>query len=138
MRDHGVLPVRPRIFVGRDKLVQSTTVNLLGLHHVALIGPGGIGKSSVARAVLNDEAITPKFQNRRFFVRFDDMDPSQINLGTFLDRIARALGLSTPANVHNSISKALSTLDTLLVLDNAETFLDAPVDAGRIADAIDG
>ncbi|KAG6903549.1 hypothetical protein DXG01_016976, partial [Tephrocybe rancida] len=33
---------------------------------------------------------------------------------------------------------ALSTSETLLILDNAETFLDAAVDAGRIADAIDG
>ncbi|KAG6876391.1 hypothetical protein C0993_003470, partial [Termitomyces sp. T159_Od127] len=138
IQEPGVLPVRSRVFVGRDGLVQRTTETLLGVHHVALIGPGGIGKSSVARAVLNDEAITSKFQNRRFFARFDDMDASQINLGTFLDRIARALGSSTSANVHDLISKALSTSDTLLVLDNAETFLDAPVDAGRIADAIDG
>ncbi|KAG6858286.1 hypothetical protein C0993_006089, partial [Termitomyces sp. T159_Od127] len=66
------------------------------------------------------------------------MNASQINVGTFLDHIARALGFATLVNVHNLISKALSTLDTLLVLDNAETFLDAPVDAGRIADIIDG
>ncbi|KAG6919326.1 hypothetical protein DXG01_006872 [Tephrocybe rancida] len=132
------LPARPQIFVGRDDLVRSTMESLLTYRDVALIGPGGMGKSSVARAVLNDETLTAKFQQRRFFVRFDDMDPAQITFGTFLDRIARALGFNTLANTHNLITKALSTSETLLILDNAETFLDAAVDAGRIADAIDG
>ncbi|KAG6853780.1 hypothetical protein C0991_001491 [Blastosporella zonata] len=132
------LPVRPKIFVGRDDLVRSTIQSLFEYRDVALIGPGGMGKSSIARAVLNDEVLAAKFQERRFFVRFDDMDAAQITFGTFLDRIARALGFRTLANTHNLIAKALSTSETLLVLDNAETFLDAAVDAGRIADAIDG
>ncbi|KAG6860588.1 hypothetical protein C0995_009584 [Termitomyces sp. Mi166 len=126
----GVLPARPRIFVGRDDLVRSTTQSLLEHRHVALIGPGGIGKSSIARAVLNDEAIAAKFKDGRFFVRFDDMDAAQVNLGTFLDRVARALGFVTSINAHNLITRTLSTSETLLVLDNAETFLDAAVDAG--------
>ncbi|KAG6899292.1 hypothetical protein C0993_011486 [Termitomyces sp. T159_Od127] len=140
-RDSGepdVLPPRPRVFVGRDDIVQNTTKSLLNFHNVALIGPGGIGKSTIARAVLNDERIAYRFRGRRFFARFDDMDARQVNLGTFLDQIARALGLVTSVNVHNLISKTLSTSDTLLVLDNAETFLDSPVDAGRISDVIDG
>ncbi|KAG5726855.1 hypothetical protein E4T56_gene1116 [Termitomyces sp. T112] len=133
-----VLPTWPRVFVGRSALVQSATDALLKSHHVALIGPGGIGKSSVARAVLNDDTVVSKFQARRYFVRFDDMDVTQVNLKTFLDHIARALGFATPVNAYNLITKTLSTSETLLVLDNAETFLDATMDAGRIADAIDG
>ncbi|KAG6875849.1 hypothetical protein C0992_002099, partial [Termitomyces sp. T32_za158] len=132
------LPARPRVFVGRDGLVKSTVQSLIACHHVALIGPGGIGKSTIARAVLNDERIAYRFQGRRFFTRFDDMDSSQVNLGTFLDQIVKALGLATSVNVHNQVSNALSTSDTLLVLDNAETFLEPLIqDAGRIADVID-
>ncbi|KAG5726861.1 hypothetical protein E4T56_gene1106 [Termitomyces sp. T112] len=133
-----ILPTRPRVFVGRSDLVQSATDALLKFHHVALIGPGGIGKSSVARAVLNDEDIVSKFQAKRYFVRFDDMDVTQVNLKTFLDHIMRALGFATPVNAYNLITKTLSTSETLLVLDNAETFLDATIDSGWIADAIDG
>ncbi|KAG5337141.1 hypothetical protein C0989_010553 [Termitomyces sp. Mn162] len=132
-----VLPVRPKVFIGRDKLVQNILQPLLQCRDVALIGPGGIGKSSIARAVLNDQALASKFHNR-FYVRYDDMDAAQITFGTFLDRIVKALGLTTSANADNMINKALSTSETLLVLDNAETFLDAAVDASRIADAIDG
>ncbi|KAG5349030.1 hypothetical protein C0989_006488 [Termitomyces sp. Mn162] len=66
------------------------------------------------------------------------MDVTQVNLKTFLDHIMRALGFATPVNAYNVITKTLSTSETLLVLDNAETFLDATIDSGRIADAIDG
>ncbi|KAG6913772.1 hypothetical protein DXG01_004414, partial [Tephrocybe rancida] len=52
------LPARPQIFVGRDDLVRSTMESLLTYRDVALIGPGGMGKSSIARAVLNDETLT--------------------------------------------------------------------------------
>ncbi|KAG6899134.1 hypothetical protein C0995_006882 [Termitomyces sp. Mi166 len=133
-----VLPFQLRVFVRRDDLVRSITQSLLEHHHIAIIGPGGIGKSSIARALLNNEAIVSKFQDRRFFVWFDNMDTTPMNLVTFLDRVATALGFSTSINAHNLITRVLSTSETLLVLDNAETFLDAAVDSGQIADAIDG
>ncbi|KAG6856019.1 hypothetical protein H0H87_008336 [Tephrocybe sp. NHM501043] len=133
------LPAPPEIFVGRDDLVQSIVQPLLQSRGVALTGPGGIGKSSIARAVLNDKALAAKFQNRRVFVRFDDVGAAQVTLGTFLDRMARALGLSTVANTHHLVTKVLAMSATLLVLDNAETVLNpAGVDAGRIADVIGG
>ncbi|KAG5352400.1 hypothetical protein C0989_002489 [Termitomyces sp. Mn162] len=131
------VPSSPRVFVGRDDLVWNTTSSLLECHHVALIGPGGIGKSSIARAVINNKLLASTFQDRRFFVRFDDIDAAQVNIGTFLDRIARALGLVATANAHDRIARALSISQTLLVLDNAETFLDAAVDSARIAAVID-
>ncbi|KAG6807955.1 hypothetical protein H0H92_005909 [Tricholoma furcatifolium] len=56
---------------------------------------------------------------------------------SFLNRIARVLGYYGSVNAHNVISRSLSASETLLVLDNAETFLHAPMDTGRIADAID-
>ncbi|GLB41361.1 hypothetical protein LshimejAT787_0905760 [Lyophyllum shimeji] len=132
------LPSKPSIFFGRDDLVRNAVKHLVANHHVALIGPGGMGKTSIARAVVNDDAISEKFSGRRYFVRYDDMDSSQINLATFLDRIARALGISSSkANTHGLILKALSSSDSLLVLDNAETFLDAEKDSGRIVESID-
>ncbi|GLB41378.1 hypothetical protein LshimejAT787_0905930 [Lyophyllum shimeji] len=132
------LPSKPAIFFGRDDLVRNAVRHLVAHDHVALIGPGGNGKTSIARAVVNDDAISEKFSGRRYFVRYDDMDSSQINLATFLDRIARALGISSSkANTHGLISKALSSSDSLLVLDNAETFLEAEKDSGRIVESID-
>ncbi|KAF8059940.1 hypothetical protein FPV67DRAFT_1515343 [Lyophyllum atratum] len=132
------LPAKPTMFFGRDDLVRSSVESLLNYRHVALIGTGGMGKTTISRAVLNDDAIAAKFGDRRFFVRFDDMDASLITFATFLDRIAGALGISaSTANTRTLVIKALSASDVLLVLDNAETFLDAALGTGRIADSIE-
>ncbi|KAG6830668.1 hypothetical protein H0H92_015395 [Tricholoma furcatifolium] len=76
------------VLVGRDDLIRRTSECLIRCHDVALIGTGGIGKSSIARAVVNDDGLAAKFLERRVFIRFDDMSPTQITLGTFLDRIS--------------------------------------------------
>ncbi|KAG6824868.1 hypothetical protein H0H92_005585 [Tricholoma furcatifolium] len=130
------VPPRPVAFVGRDAIVQDTVQHLLKCSKVALIGPGGIGKSSIARAILNEVELIAKFQQQRFFVLFDDMDALQVTYEIFLERIAKVLGYNASFNTYNMISRILATSETLLVLDNAETFLDAPVDGGRIADVI--
>ena len=46
--------------------------------HVVLVGPGGIGKSSLTETILNDPVIEAKFKARRFFIRFSDLLSSQI------------------------------------------------------------
>ena len=104
--------------------------------HVALLGPGGIGKSSLVKAILNERAVKEIFHTRRFFVTFDDILTTQITYSTFTDRIARSLGLTT--DIHG-ISAFVSVENTLLVLDNAETILDTATsrDASRIRGAID-
>jgi hypothetical protein len=90
-----------------------------------LIGPGGIGKSSVAKAILNDPVVKAKFKHRRFFVRFDDLLSSQVTYNIFVECIARTLGVAVSASGgHREVSDFLSSGDILIVLDNAETFLD--------------
>ena len=103
---------------------------------MALLGPGGIGKSSLVKAILNERAVEEIFHTRRFFVPFDDILTTQITYSTFTDRIARTLGLTT--DIHG-IFAFVSVENTLLVLDNAETILDTPTsrDASRIRGVID-
>jgi tetratricopeptide (TPR) repeat protein len=93
-----------------------------------LIGPGGIGKSSLAKAILNDPVIEAKFRHRRFFVRFDDLLSAQITYNTFIECIARTLGVAvSTSGSHREVSDFLRSGDILIVLDNAETFLDCKV-----------
>jgi tetratricopeptide (TPR) repeat protein len=120
-------PPRPSIFFGREGLLHEVLDLLLGHErsHVVLIGPGGIGKSSVAKAVVNDPVIEAKFKDRRFFVRFDDLLASQITYNIFVECIARTLGVAVSASgSHQEFSNFLRSGDILIVLDNAETFLD--------------
>ncbi|KAH7922641.1 hypothetical protein BV22DRAFT_642183 [Leucogyrophana mollusca] len=127
-------PGRPPMFFGRDDLVRDAVESLI-LQHVVLVGPGGIGKTSIAKAILNEHSIIAQFQDRRFFIGFDNIDASQITFDTFIGRIADALGVKSAGL--SSIRTYLATSNILIVLDNAETFQDAVSGADRISEAID-
>ncbi|TFY77284.1 hypothetical protein EWM64_g6724 [Hericium alpestre] len=135
----GILPPgKPSLFVGRNDLVHEVSALVTQSRHVALVSTGGIGKSSLAKAVLNEPEIVAKFGTQRHFVRYDDMDASQVSFDVFLDRIGGTLGLTLGGSDRLSvICGHLSAAPSLLVLDNAETFLDAAQDKTCIADAVD-
>ncbi|TFY75602.1 hypothetical protein EWM64_g8411, partial [Hericium alpestre] len=131
-------PGKPSLFVGRDDLVHEVSGLLAQSRHVALLGTGGIGKSCLAKAVLNEPDIVAKFGSQRYFIRYDDMDASQVSYDVFLDRIGGTLGLALGvADRLSTISTRLASAPSLMILDNAETFLDAAQDKTRIADAVD-
>ncbi|KAG2108950.1 uncharacterized protein F5147DRAFT_159897 [Suillus discolor] len=119
-------PSRPSMFYGRDDLMAELTTLVVNGEHIALIGPGGMGKSSLAKAILHEPLIIEKFADRRFFVAYDDLDPSTITFETFMTHFAGALGIEiTGADPLRPISTFLHSASALVVLDNAETFEEA-------------
>ncbi|KAG2126939.1 hypothetical protein DEU56DRAFT_862026 [Suillus clintonianus] len=119
-------PPRPSMFYGRDNLVAELTNLVVNNEYIALIGPGGMGKSSLAKAILNEPLIKDKFADRRFFVTYDGLDPSTITFEAFVTRFAGALGIELAgADPMRHISAFLRSARTLVVLDNAETFEEA-------------
>ena len=61
-------PLPPRTLFGRDELIEKTVDLAEKLISVALIGPGGIGKTSIALAVLHHGRIKEQFGDDRDFI----------------------------------------------------------------------
>ena len=123
------------MFFGRDATVHDVVQTLLRGDHVALIGTGGTGKSSVAKAVLNEPLIVSEF-DARLFITYDGVAPSAMTYQLFLDKISRVLNTSKADS--NNILSCLEVVSAILVIDNAETLLEASsVDLERILELLD-
>ncbi|KAJ7453771.1 hypothetical protein FB451DRAFT_1565458 [Mycena latifolia] len=113
-----MLPGKPKIFHGRGPELEHL-INTLAQSsaRVAILGAGGMGKTSLSRAVLHHPDITARYANR-FFVACDSAATST-ELATL---IGSHLGLKPGKALNASIVQYFSRISNcLLILDNLDT-----------------
>ncbi|KAJ7681057.1 hypothetical protein DFH06DRAFT_434720, partial [Mycena polygramma] len=114
-----LLPSEPKIFHGRELELEEILQQFnRTTPRIAILGPAGMGKTSLARAILHHTDITARFQQRRVFVACDSAT-SKVELANL---IGAHLELKpgkdlTQAVVHYFSQSPLG----LLILDNLET-----------------
>ncbi|KZV71426.1 hypothetical protein PENSPDRAFT_751814 [Peniophora sp. CONT] len=122
------LRAAPHIFFGRESEVQ-LAIDLI-VHQaparVAILGAGGIGKTSIALSVLHHPDVEALYQGRRCFVSCE--------AATSADGVIRALaeaihfdvpGNLSAASVQHGLLHHLNSVAGIICLDNLETPWDA-------------
>jgi Cdc6-like AAA superfamily ATPase len=113
-----MLPPSPKIFHGRDSELNSVvTILLQDSARIAILGTGGMGKTTLATAAVQNVQVESKY-SQRYFVSCQ-ATPTCVEL---VSVIADHLGLEKRSNLSRTVIHHLTHAPpSLLVLDNFET-----------------
>ncbi|HEX2080299.1 MAG TPA: tetratricopeptide repeat protein [Longimicrobium sp.] len=112
------LPPAP-LCVGRDDEIADLVATLLAddQEPVPLLGPAGIGKSTITLVALNDPRVAERYGARRYFIRCDAVRTRE----ALAAAVATAAGLPVGPQVEVALLSELASAPAVVAIDNAET-----------------
>ena len=114
------LPARPRRLLGRDPVLEALVEQLVEHRFVTVVGPGGVGKTSVALTLAHD--LAPRFEGDVCFLDVGGVSNPELLAGA----LAAALGIPMqPGSAAPGIVAFVQRRRLLLVLDGCELGVDA-------------
>ncbi|KAJ7753546.1 hypothetical protein B0H16DRAFT_1886948 [Mycena metata] len=128
-----MIPSRPKIFHGRDSEIQEIVKMLQHPSpRIAILGPGGMGKTSLARAVLHHPEVISKYEHR-FFVSCE----SAITAIDIAASIGAHLDHKPGSDLTQPVIRSLSAkVAPLLILDNLESAWEPPTCRGGVEELL--
>jgi predicted ATPase/DNA-binding winged helix-turn-helix (wHTH) protein len=119
-RHKGRLPVRPPMMIGRETVVDEVSDKLRNERFVTLLGPGGVGKTTVALAV--GRAVAGEFGGKVHFVDLESLtDPRHV-----VGAVATSLGLALKSKDPGlELVDLVRSRKLLLILDSCERVIEA-------------
>ncbi|KAI9433171.1 hypothetical protein H4582DRAFT_1989346 [Lactarius indigo] len=113
-------PSAPQLFFGRDPELNQILDMIFGPRpaRIAILGPGGCGKTTLANAVLAHRRIRERFGDARYFVACESATTS----ADLLVELVKALGLLDAGDASWShIKTSLTKKKCIICLDNFES-----------------
>jgi predicted ATPase/DNA-binding winged helix-turn-helix (wHTH) protein len=116
----GRLPVRPITMIGREPMVGEVSQKLRDERFVTLLGPGGIGKTTIALAV--GRAVTEEFGGEVHFVDLESLTDSRHVAGAVATSLGLALKSKDPGP---ELVDLVRSQRLLIILDSCEHVIEA-------------
>jgi predicted ATPase/DNA-binding winged helix-turn-helix (wHTH) protein len=119
-RHQGRLPLRPLVMIGRETVVGEVCDKLRNGRFVTLLGPGGIGKTTIACAV--GRAAAEEFGGEVYFVDLEGLtDPRHVAAA-----VATSLGLALKSeDASMELVDLVRSRKLLIILDSCEHVIEA-------------
>ena len=132
-------PTTPQIFFGHDvelmQIVDMITANV-GSHpsRIAILGPGGYGKTTLAHAVLTAEVIRENFGDAIYFIPCESVTSS----GALLNELGKTLGVLEGGTntLWSRIQAILTSKDSIICFDNFESPWDQNAETKHSVEAL--
>jgi len=119
-RHQGRLPVRPLMMIGRETVIGEVSDKLRDERFVTLLGPGGIGKTTIALAV--GRAAAEELGGKVYFVDLESLTDSRHVAGAVATSLGVALKSEDPGR---ELVDLVRSRKLLLIFDSCEHVIEA-------------